>query len=348
VTSILNGLQKTCPNPDAEQVHVVRRAKKSQSGSVFYGYTFPREVARRQSRMGSEAMLSFTHAPLQIGRNRLPVSLAVLDLSFVHLPNAYPARTRHRLGLLIKSQVKHATNIVTISEWSKQDLVRTYDLDPDRIHVVPGSPSPPVIIDPESQSELQRWKRSVGITDSYLLYIGNLHPRKNVAAAIRAFSAVHKSTGLQFVIAGARWWGADEQTAISETRLPDHAVVLTGRVSDQEREVLLTGATALIYPSLFEGFGLPPLEAMLRGVPVVASNATSLPEVLGDGALLVDPTDVRSMSEAILIASHCPQTRARLVEAGIQRALHWSEDRVGHAARHALTAASLEHLGGAS
>ncbi len=365
-TSILSGLSQTALSTTQENVTVVRRrtTRKSdigatypttlrdvgacvrtsaRSGAGFYGLAFP--LAVRQ--LAGDAVLSFTHAPASIGRARTGMVLAVLDLSFEHLPAAYPRATRARLRSIIRHQVDVADRIATISEWSKQDMIDTYSIDPDRVHVIPGSVSLPVAIPLEREVALRAWKRSVGISDRYVLYLGNLHPRKNVATAIRAFARGPRRSGYQMVLAGARWWGEDETRAIESLGLSPSEIVLTGQVTDEQREVLLRGAACMIYPSIFEGFGLPPLEAMARGIPVVASRSTAIPEVLGDAALLVDALDDQSMADAMVRAADCAETRQSLIAAGRHRAAHWSIARTGHAARAALVVAAAQRTGAA-
>lgn len=343
VRAVLDGLRATT-TPD-ESIVVVRRGSerpsadgvttdftvgaKGRSGAAFYGYGFGR--ALRGS--GCQAAFSMTHAPLGAST---PVALVIMDLSFEHLHDAYPRLTRMRLRAIVGRQARTAAVVVTISEYSRQDIVETYGVDPHRVLVVPGAVGDPLRVSAEAAAEVRHWRTRVGITNTYLLYLGNLHPRKNVARAIRAFADADLGDA-QLVIAGARWWGADEEAALRS--LSTGRVVLTGRVSDVQREVLLAEATALVYPSLFEGFGLPPLEAMRRGVPVVASNATAVPETVGDAALLVDPLDCASMTSAIQTAFHDAAVRERLIAAGHRRAAEFTVVRAGIATRQALLAA---------
>jgi glycosyltransferase involved in cell wall biosynthesis len=344
LSTILQGMSNTCPCEAHESITVVGRhgsvpcgisgtshiTTSAKSGPTFYAHAFPTALGAHPH----DAALSFTHAP---ARHHGPLALAVLDLSFEHLPHAYPRRTRLRLQSLIRHQVKRSASIVTISEFSRQDLIDTYDLDPSRIFVVPGASQTPLVLSQHEYALVDTWRASSGIRDRYVLYLGNLHPRKNVITALRAFALmVTEDRSLQFVIAGARWWGDDEQLVLREMGIAAANVIHTGQVTAQQREVLLREATCLVYPSLFEGFGLPPLEAMVRGVPVVASDATAMPEVLGDAAVLVDPLDERAMASALAQVVGDMGLREELVRKGHQQAAHWSVDRVGRSARHAL------------
>jgi glycosyltransferase involved in cell wall biosynthesis len=172
----------------------------------------------------------------------------------------------------------------------------------------------------------------------YLLYLGNLHQRKNVPALVRAFRSldgVPALRGHQLVVAGGRWFrgGEEERAADGDPR-----VVFLGRVSDAARSWLLGHADALGYVSLFEGFGLPPLEAMAHGVPVLASAVTSLPEVCGDAALLVDPSDPDALRDGVRAVLLDEDLRDRLRRAGPTQAASFGPARVGDAALRAFRA----------
>ena len=147
----------------------------------------------------------------------------------------------------------------------------------------------------------EAWLAEQGVRAPYFLYLGNLHPRKNVATALRAFTRARATDPAladhQFVVAGARWWGEGETTAADAA--PAGSVLLVGRVDDDVRQVLLEQAVALVYLSMFEGFGLPPLEAMAAGTPVLASTAAAIPEVTGGAAVLCDPLDLRAIAAAL-------------------------------------------------
>lgn len=174
-----------------------------------------------------------------------------------------------------------------------------------------------------------------------MLYVGNLHPRKNLPAAVDAVRGARRRCPAladhRFVVAGATWWGSEAHPGGA-----DDWVRFLGRVSDDDRHLLVHAAEALIYPSRFEGFGLPPLEAMARGTPVVASNATSIPEVCGDAALLVDPDDIDGMADALVRATTDDPVRSSLIAAGHRRARHYSVERTAHGLWEALRAIALE------
>ncbi|OIQ90707.1 mannosylfructose-phosphate synthase [mine drainage metagenome] len=307
---------------------VARRA-----GPVHFAVDLPRWLFSLADRHGRpDVVVTNTHAPL---RSPSPVALVVPDLSFLHLPDAYPLATRLRLRLLVRRQVRSAGVVLTISEFCRQDLIASYRLASDAVSVVPLTIDEPRPVPADVRAAL----RERGVREPYLLYLGNLHPRKNVPRAIRAFLSIRRTTpelaSYQFVIAGRRWFGGDDEHAAAAGS-PEGAVLFLDRVDDDEREALLRDAEALVYLSTFEGFGLPPLEAMARDTPVLASTATAMPEVCGDAALLVDPLDDEAVEEGMRRVLVDASLRDRLVRAGRLRVAHYAVSTTGAALREAL------------
>jgi glycosyltransferase involved in cell wall biosynthesis len=242
--------------------------------------------------------------------------------------------------------VRQARVIVTVSEYSRREIIAAYGVRPDAVFVVPNA----VQLDgrclhdasmdvAKPTAEEANWLHERGIHGPFFLYVGNLHPRKNVARLIQAFSRASRATpalaDYQLVIAGGRWWGAGpEERAASEA--PAGSVVFLGRVSDDERDRLLAGAVALAYPSLYEGFGLPPVEAMAAGTPVLASNLTALPEILGGAALLVDPLDVDAIAAGLVSLATDSGLRRELRMKGLHRAARYTPRSTAERAREAF------------
>jgi alpha-1,3-rhamnosyl/mannosyltransferase len=275
---------------------------------------------------------SLVHAPLT---SQPPTAVQVPDLSFRHHPELFPHTTRLRLNLLVPVHIRQARIVTTVSEFSRRDLIASYALSPDRVWVIPNAVQPMAAPDAVTDEQAAAWLRTMNLDGPFFLYVGNLHPRKNVPRLIEAFDrarrAVAELSAYQLVIAGVAWWGggAEERAARS---LPEGAVRLLGRVTDAERDTLLRAATALVYPSLFEGFGLPPLEAMASGTPVIASNTCALPEVLGDAAILVDPLGVDALSGALVRVATDAELRSTLRERGLTRAALFTPRRAAEAA----------------
>jgi alpha-1,3-rhamnosyl/mannosyltransferase len=286
------------------------------------------------SRDRPEAVFSVTHAPLF---GSTPVALMVQDLSFVHRPDLYRPSTGWRLRRLVARQAARAAVVLTVSEFCRADLVETFGLDPDRVLHVPNAIEDPLDVPSDELDAARRDLTERGVHEPYFLYLGNLHPRKNLGSTVEAFARARATdprlSEHRLVVAGARWWGGSDVPAAAAEQ---EQVTFLGPVSAVEREVLLRSATALVYLSRFEGFGLPPLEAMRRGTPAVASDVTSLPEVTGGAALLVAPDDVAGAADALVAVATDPVLRGDLVERGRANAARYTADRTGRALRVGL------------
>jgi len=315
---------------------VVRQRRRG--GPVHFGRDLGRAVAALDP--VPDAVFSVTHAPL---RTRVPVALMVQDLSFHHRPDFYPPIERARLRTVVPRQLRSAGAVLTVSDHARDDLVRSFDLDRDRVFTVPNSIAPATPVAGAALERGRAWLAERGVTGPFVVYLGNLHPRKNVARAIRAFTDVITSdpslADHQFVIAGARWFSGDEEERAAADA-PAGSIRFLGRVDDEQRDLLLQEAQALVYVSMFEGFGLPPLEAMARGTAVVAADATSIPEVCGDAAVLVDPLDTAAIADGLRRVLVDESLRRALVEAGARRVAHYSSERTGRAALAAFDALS--------
>lgn len=291
-----------------------------------------------------DLVFAVTHGPF---RTTIPVALMVQDLSFIHHPDHYPVTTRVRLQQLVPRQARRAAAVFTVSEFSRRDLVHTLDLDPARVFHIPNTVDAPLALPADEIDRGRDRLRGLGVDGPFFLYLGNRHRRKNLAGALVAFERARRSdpalASHRFVVAGARWWGSG-RAPDEEAPRDDGSVVFLGRVDDVTREILLRDAVALVYVSLFEGFGLPPLEAMVRGTPVLASNVTSIPEVTGDAALLVDPDDPDEIAEAMVRIAVDDDVRRSLVAKGRARGAHYSVETTGRAARAAFGTAIGEQV----
>ena len=231
-----------------------------------------------------------------------PVVVSIHDLSFEHLPQTFNRRSRTQLRLTVRHSARRATKILTLSEHTRRDVIDTYRIAADKVTAIPlAAPAHfgPITYD----KELQRVRHTYGIDGDYVLTVGSIQPRKNLVRLIKAYAALrgaHSSNRCpKLVIVGKCAWLYDETLrALEETGVRD-SVVLTGYVPESDLPALYSSALCFVYPSYFEGFGLPPLEAMKCGAPVIVGNATSLPEVVGEAALKVDPFDVSAITAAM-------------------------------------------------
>lgn len=227
-----------------------------------------------------------------------PVVVSIHDLSFEHLPQTFNRRSRTQLRLTVRHSARRADRILTLSEHTRRDVIATYGIDPNRVEAIPLA-APAHFGPVDDVRELQRVRHSYGINGDYILSVGSIQPRKNLVRLVQAYAQLKSKLQEKLpklVLVGKRAWLYDETLRTLEASGVQDLVVLTGYVPDADLPALYSGALCFVYPSFFEGFGLPPLEAMKCGTPVLVGNATSLPEVVGDAGLTVDPYDVDAIA----------------------------------------------------
>jgi len=259
-----------------------------------------------------------------------PVVVSIHDLSFEHLPQTFKWRSRKQLRITVPRSAREAAQVIALSEHARKDIVDTYGVSPEKITAIPLAAAAhfrPIT----NKEELQRVRQTFAIEGEYILSVGAIQPRKNLGRLVAAYARLrHAKRGVKLpklVLAGKCAWLYDETLrAIKELQLSD-SVVLTGYVPDSDLPALYSGALCFVYPSYFEGFGLPPLEAMQCGAPTIVGNQTSLPEVVADAAMLVDPFDVDALSAAIEKVISDSDLRATLSVKGLARAkrFDWRE-----------------------
>lgn len=252
-----------------------------------------------------------------------PVVVSIHDLSFEHLPLTFKRRSRMQLRMTVRRSARQAAQVLTLSEYVRKDVVETYGVDPARVAIVPLA-APEHFSPVRDKKELQRVRQKYGIDENYILSVGAIQPRKNLPRLLQAYSLLRRQQPEgnlpRLVLVGKCAWLYDETLRkISELGLSD-LVTLTGHVPEADLPALYSGSSCFIYPSYFEGFGLPPLEAMKCGAPVVVGNRTSLPEVVGDAAVLVDPFEVSEIAAGIARVLNDSGLRASLREKGLERA----------------------------
>jgi len=252
-----------------------------------------------------------------------PVVTTIHDLAFEHLPETFNRRSWMQLRLTVRRTARKAAQIITVSEYSRRDISNTYKIPGERITVTPEAASEkffPVT----DENELKTIRESYGIGRDYILSLCSIQPRKNLLRLIEAYSLLRGSSVdgklPQLVLAGKRGWLDNETIRAAQSESGAGDIVFTGYVADGHLNALYSGATCFVYPSYFEGFGLPILEAMKCGAPVIAGNRTSIPEVAGEAALLFDPFDTNSLVEGLARLLGDPQYRATLSSKGVQRA----------------------------
>ncbi len=244
-----------------------------------------------------------------------------------YLPNRFASRYAH---FMIGRAVRKSARVLTVSDASRHDIIQFFpEADPERISVIPNAIDPSVFEDP-GEEERRRVKERYQIGSRFVLYAGNIKPHKNLERLIDAFGSLKRAGGLDdltLLIIG------DEINQYTSLRRCVEAagvrqdVRFFGFVPDRTLSALYRMASVFAFPSLYEGFGLPPLEAMACGTPVVTSRLSSLPEVVGDAALLVDPYSVEDIAAAIRRLLADDELRSRLIERGYERAASFSWER---------------------
>lgn len=250
--------------------------------------------------------------------------VTVHDVGYEYFPDAHTRFQRFYLRLTTRWHVRAARLILADSHATRNDLVRLYAAPPARVRVVyPGVDL--AHFAPRSPDAVAAVRARYGIHGRYLLYVGTLQPRKNLRRVLDAFAQTAPAfPDVQLVLVGAAGWRMDAFADLL-TALGDR-VVRTGYVDDAELPALYTGAVALVFPSLFEGFGFPVLEAHACGTPVIASTTTSLPEVAGDAALLVNPLETNAIADAMRRLLEDDALRADLAARGRANAARFTWD----------------------
>jgi glycosyltransferase involved in cell wall biosynthesis len=277
-------------------------------------------------------------------RRRMRTVVTIHDMGYMRFPESHTPSQRRELRLSTKWSARNAGRLIAISNTTRDDLVRYADAPPEKISVVHHGVSPRFqpIEDPNLIASTQA---KYGITPPYFLYVGTIQPRKNLARLLEAFASASRDWGLgigsavpnpqspipdpQLVIAGKHGWLTSEIERQS-TQLfgPDSpAVRFTGYIADADLPALLSGALAFVFPSLYEGFGMPLLEAMACGTPVLASATSALPEIAGDAALLIDPEDTAAIADGMARLASDAVLRDDLRARGLARAAQFTWER---------------------
>jgi glycosyltransferase involved in cell wall biosynthesis len=281
--------------------------------------TLPLELLR----VGADLVHSPDFIPPPWRRSRRVIT--VHDLGFIRFPETLTAASRRYYGQLGWA-VRSADRIIAVSRSTRDDLVELVGADPARIDVVMEAADPdfgPV----RDEATLAATRRRLGVGRPYLLFVGSFEPRKNLVRLLEAFALVRREVDLELVLLGRRGWLFEPIfQRLAELELEPYVRIVDG-VPNRELPTIYSGAVALAFASLYEGFGLPALEAMACGCPVVAADVAALPEVVDDAGLLVPPTDVTAIAEALRRLATDPALRADLAARGQVQAARFSWQR---------------------
>ncbi|NJM05888.1 glycosyltransferase family 4 protein [Candidatus Gracilibacteria bacterium] len=294
-------------------------------------------------RLGPQSLLSQADV-LFVPAHVIPLVAAhrsvvtIHDLGYRAFPESHTRRRRVELDLTTRWSVQRATRVIAISQATKDALVQHYNVDPTRVAVVHHGLS--AAFRPADTPAITTVCARYGLQKPFFLYIGTVQPRKNLARLIAAFRTIAERIGaIELVIAGKRGWLTEQIEAEAAHAGLGARVRFIGFVPDAELPALLSAARAFVFPSLYEGFGMPVLEAMGCGTPVLTANTSALPEIAGDAALLVDPSDTEAIAAALQQLADDAALRADLSARGLQRAAHFTWERCAEETLQVLRAA---------
>ena len=269
----------------------------------------------------------FNFTSLSAGTKKI---ITVHDLSFLRYPQFFSGRKNlwHK-ALGVKKALKEADLIIAVSENTKNDIIGLAGVRTDKVKVIYSGNN--VARKEWPEAEINDCLQKFGISGRFVLYVGNIEPRKNIAGLIEAYDRLREKTdGVSLVLAGAPGW--KNKKIYDRWRQSPHQadIKFIGYINEAEKETLYSKASVFAYPSFYEGFGFPPLEAMTYGVPVVCSNVSSLPEIVGEAGLMVNPDKPEEIAEAMEMALNDDELRSRLITAGPERARNFSWDKAAH------------------
>src|SRR3989338_717590 len=228
-------------------------------------------------------------------------------------------------------QAKFSDRIIAVSESTKKDLIRFYKIDPARIDVVYSGICP--VREEISATNLADFKKTKNLPDNFIFFLGKLEPRKNIASIVKAFTSLKmksKYKDLGLVIAGARGWLYEDVIREAEESPFKHQIIFAGQVNDKERAFYYKAASVFVYPSFFEGFGFPPLEAISYGIPAIVSRNSSFPEVMYGSAIMIDPHDVAELELWITKMLDDKKFSDLMVKRGLEQSLlfNWRDTAI--------------------
>ena len=230
-----------------------------------------------------------------------PMVLTVHDLSWIRYPKAHPIERVRAMTHHFEPSLNRASQIIAVSEFVKGEIIEVFGIDPNRIHTIAHGVEP--LFHPRTQDQTRTVMEKFSLVHgNYFLAVGTLEPRKNLVRAIRAYQRLplRLREKLPLVLAGMKGWLNDELEQEMAPLIAKGQLMLPGYLERDDLATLVAGARALVFPSIYEGFGLPLIEAMASGVPVLTSNVSSLPEVAQDAGILFDPLDEVAIAQAML------------------------------------------------
>jgi glycosyltransferase involved in cell wall biosynthesis len=297
-----------------EAAHMRPRIVYPYNAAVRLGLALPLELLRRP--------VDLLHAqgwgPFW---SPCPMVLTVHDIGWERFPEIYPKALVLRLSYLVRASARRAIRIIASSHYTADDLVHLYQVPAEKIRVIYPATDPGIsrVAEPAA---IERARARYGIPNSYILYVGSIEPKKNVHRLIEAYAALRRAQQIEqtLVIGGKPLWLSQPILELPAKLGLEQHIIFTGPVRQEDLAALYSGADVFAFLGMYEGFGYPPLEAMACGTPVLAANRTSLPEVLGDAALLVDPDRQDDVVDGLARLLSDAELREQLRARGLDRA----------------------------
>ncbi len=273
------------------------------------------------------AKLDLLHAPVYVGPllSPCPQVVTVHDLSFYLFPELFHPLKRSYLQRAVRVTARRALRVIADSASTQADIVRILGVAQERVTVIPVGVGEEMA--PADPAAIQAFRRQHELPDHFILFLGTLEPRKNIPLLLQAYAlllAREPNTPYRLVIAGGKGWYYDRIDAAASRLGLAGKVIYPGYVPQTDLPLWYNAADVFVYPSLYEGFGLPPLEAMACGAPVIVSNSSSLPEVVGEAGVIVEPNDPQALAEAIRAVLGDEQRRCALRQAGLEQARRYT------------------------
>ncbi|MCX7792487.1 MAG: glycosyltransferase family 4 protein [Chloroflexaceae bacterium] len=252
----------------------------------------------------------------------VPSVVTVHDLAFIRFPQTFRAYNRIYLDVATRLSVRRAARILVVSEHTRREVIGLLGVAPDRVVVTPNAVREH--FRPPDPALLEAFRACKGLPERFVLYVGTLEPRKNLTTLLEAYAEVARRQATPLLVGGGKGWLYDAVFQRLEALGLREQVRFVGYLDEEELPLWYAAATVFVFPSIYEGFGMPPLEAMACGTPVVASNTSSLPEVVGDAGLTVSPYDSAALAEAISRVLDDADLRQELRERGLRQARAFS------------------------
>ncbi len=255
-----------------------------------------------------------------------PTIVTVYDLSFVRYPDRFPAMQRLYLSTQTARSCRQARRVITISESSRQDVHRLYGVPLERIDVV--NPGVDEVYQPLPEDDVAAFRQREGLPSRFVLHVGTLQPRKNIPLLLEAFARI-PDPDLQLILVGGKGWLYDEIFHRVEALGLGDRVRFTGYVPEQDLPLWYNAAALFVLPSVYEGFGMPVIEAMACGTPVIAARTSSIPEAAGEAAALFDPQSVDELADRMATVLNNPGLLDKMRELGLRQSRQFSWKRAG-------------------